>query len=893
MRRELEMSFIEEWRATLDNSYAEFVSLTFEATDIDLNYGILATAILWPIRGQLQNFDRGALDAVEEIVGVDDAKQIFRLVQEWDGEEPVPASNESARLARENKALKAALRSLIDYFGAWEHFRQSLAHGIAEMRGTGDVNLINDQIKAAMVSLGGVTETQRQELTIQLILEGSATTDEEGHTALSPEPAPPPSSGPKERSIPPPAPPTGESAPEAKRSVEDHGGPAKQVPDRPSDPTPAEESQTPSPEPAKRTVNLAFVDDRRPASPLSRKEPLAMNTTYFLRVSIGELEADSWTLDDTPFPAEHLPERSDGHLIKVVVFSDPGHFKPRPGQDIGWFRLPPRQPAWVEEPASLPGGDEKFGRAHSHLYFGLTTPARPGLAGVRLCFYFENNLVQSWSGTILVGDGSPQQAAQGFVVDYTLSHDLTAAQLDSLQPRSLNIMTNSTAEGQFALRIVGTSAKIDLLVEDLETIVEDFHWRLRKACWRGGEELSQDKEYLYSTMEPGESLEQANVGTIDGLAAALFDLAVHGWRFYARILETVPHADRAEFVESFRQPVTIQIARKQSSHRALPWAAIYDRPLVPTARKELCGQFLDAVRQARPLAAEPCFRGDCPNLIRPEDDSRTRQAKRNVVCPSGFWGFRHVICQPVSSEAVVTEIATNSRTHMVIGQSLDPLFEQREAHLAALGRLKRGGAELEFAVAPTPQDLEDLSAAEQRARAKQLLLDLMVASSPQLVYFYCHGGTAEFVLSQQGGVKELHATTPYIRVGPNRSEVIEPSDIPAWEFSWPNWHRSRPLVIINGCHTVGLTPKLALSFADQFVRIAGAAGVIGTEITIFEPLARNFAEPFLEAFLQGGPENSVGQLVKKFRLDLLQKLNPLGLVFTPYCYADLHLGQTG
>jgi hypothetical protein len=92
---------------------------------------------------------------------------------------------------------------------------------------------------------------------------------------------------------------------------------------------------------------------------------------------------------------------------------------------------------------------------------------------------------------------------------------------------------------------------------------------------------------------------------------------------------------------------------------------------------------------------------------------------------------------------------------------------------------------------------------------------------------------------------------------------------------------------------VGLTPKLALSFADQFVRIAGAAGVIGTEITIFEPLARNFAEPFLAAFLQGGPENSVGQLMKRFRLDLLQKLNPLGLVFTPYCYADLHLGQAG
>jgi hypothetical protein len=59
------------------------------------------------------------------------------------------------------------------------------------------------------------------------------------------------------------------------------------------------------------------------------------------------------------------------------------------------------------------------------------------------------------------------------------------------------------------------------------------------------------------------------------------------------------------------------------------------------------------------------------------------------------------------------------------------------------------------------------------------------------------------------------------------------------------WEGVQPLVFLNGCHTTTLDPEAALPLVTGFVEESAAAGVIGTEITIFEPLARAFAEHVL------------------------------------------------
>ena len=63
-------------------------------------------------------------------------------------------------------------------------------------------------------------------------------------------------------------------------------------------------------------------------------------------------------------------------------------------------------------------------------------------------------------------------------------------------------------------------------------------------------------------------------------------------------------------------------------------------------------------------------------------------------------------------------------------------------------------------------------------------------------------------------------------------------------------------------------------------------GVIGTEITIFEPLATAFAEACLGHFLDGVP---IGKAIRLARLKLLQDGNPLGLVYIPFAVSSLAL----
>jgi hypothetical protein len=70
------------------------------------------------------------------------------------------------------------------------------------------------------------------------------------------------------------------------------------------------------------------------------------------------------------------------------------------------------------------------------------------------------------------------------------------------------------------------------------------------------------------------------------------------------------------------------------------------------------------------------------------------------------------------------------------------------------------------------------------------------------------------------------------------------------------------------------------------VALHGAAGVIGTEITVFEPLARAFAEACLRRFLEGA---TLGAAVRGARLELLGQGNPLGLAYIPFALPGLRL----
>ena len=108
------------------------------------------------------------------------------------------------------------------------------------------------------------------------------------------------------------------------------------------------------------------------------------------------------------------------------------------------------------------------------------------------------------------------------------------------------------------------------------------------------------------------------------------------------------------------------------------------------------------------------------------------------------------------------------------------------------------------------------------------------------------------------------------------------------QLSYDRAWEHHPLVFLNGCGTVGYSPDALSPFIDKLVQDRGAAGVIGTEISVWEALASEFAKLFIEAFLKGA---GAGEALLQARRALLSQRNPLGLVYTLYAAADLILGR--
>jgi hypothetical protein len=90
------MSFIDQWRAQLNDSLIECAKLVPAAPDIDLKYELLVVGILWPIRQPIQDFDLEAMQAVQDIVG-EQAKYLLRMVQQWQDDRLATARNLAAQ----------------------------------------------------------------------------------------------------------------------------------------------------------------------------------------------------------------------------------------------------------------------------------------------------------------------------------------------------------------------------------------------------------------------------------------------------------------------------------------------------------------------------------------------------------------------------------------------------------------------------------------------------------------------------------------------------------------------------------------------------------------------------------------------------------------------------
>lgn len=594
---------------------------------------------------------------------------------------------------------------------------------------------------------------------------------------------------------------------------------------------------------SRRIVNTGFAGNTTPHKPLTPEDPLASGQDYFFWLEVGKRKRKSIEEKAVALPTDRVPE---GARLKVALFNFDGGLILTPGEDIGELEVQADGTVKVSEAVktsqlTLP---PKYSRLkETTLFFPVRASSSAGVYRLRCCIYYQQFLVQSRIVTARVMR-SPHKVEKALnsKVDYTLSRTLSPAHLTQMEPHKLSIMINGNGDGShgFSFMGAGNFEKDNVAIpgQELQDLIMQARDAYALAAW-GAKNPWNDQNYRYDQSP------QDNIAQIKG---DLVRFAIRGYNIYDAIVNKLAggKAKADDLKELMRAPGLLQIALKESPSFILPAALLYDYPLFVDADAfTLCQSFMAALNAAAPLEETDCFKGNCPTK---DEDT--------IICPSGFWGYRHNLGLPLSvadAPDAPTEITWQTKPSLTVAVSTDENFKRRKTHIESIRALR---PDIEWNYGETRDDV----------------LRELKESKPHLVYFYCHGGISE--------------TRPYLQVGArDPSGNISPSNLRAKKIFWDT---PRPLVFINGCHTVAVEPEKAIEFISAFIETADAAGVIGTEITIFEPLATAFAEDCLRRFLSGTP---IGESVRNARLKLLKDGNPLGLVYIPYVMANLRLVQ--
>lgn len=583
-----------------------------------------------------------------------------------------------------------------------------------------------------------------------------------------------------------------------------------------------------------RIVSTGFAANETPDQPVAKDTPLLPNKPYYFWLEVGEPVAGSIERTPTALPDE-LPPKA---RLQVVLYDFQAGIEQIRPDGVGEIEIQEDGTVKVAKPVAIPAGLGDPELVEHRLFFPLRTSPQNGRYQLRCNIYYQQNLLQSRLITFYVQEW-PRRMKDALIseLDYVLSRNFNGRTLAGMGETKLSILLNDNGSDTHGFRFFGANQfknDAQLGEGELTDLIEKARGALRKAAWGDEEPYQEGKSYRYETPDA------------DRLQADLITFALRGYRFYTTLISRLAgDTDKAwELADLMRQPGQVQIASKQSARLVIPAAMIYDYPLDdgrPSAQYSLCPTFQKALKDGQPLAETECFQGNCPS-----------HGQDTVICPSGFWGFRHSLGLPVSiGEApdAPAEIPVEGDVTLAVSVSTDPDLALRplhEQHLQALG------FEWEYA--------------DSRDGALEMLKQI----EPEMVYFYCHGGL-------QNGL-------PYLSLGEPGSERFTPSSLFNKRI---RWRKIRPLVFINGCHTTQLTPERALDLVTAFVATSHAAGVVGTEISIFEPIAAAFAEECFRRFLL--EKETLGDAIRGTRLKLLQEGNPLGLVYIPYALPGLHL----
>jgi len=565
--------------------------------------------------------------------------------------------------------------------------------------------------------------------------------------------------------------------------------------------------------------------------------PLLLHTSYEVLCSIGPPDVRSvLPAEDAKFPRTLLPA---GDLELRAVLQVEGAAR----VEVGALKLPGADGAsnWVRLP--LPVADA------------------PTTIHAELAIYYEvvavhvQVLILPVGGPVTAGGPSAHKIYQlsKSLADLGRLGDRHASVVLSDQADSSTILVNGLTFAPNAFAIAQNAA--DNAVKVARLRMYDIHFRPAGA----------DREI--SRYAAGDTHDVPRHGkTRAEFVADLARLASAGRDLYDALFRdnvvagTLADLVRSEAGARERVPV-IQVVDLSLGHLPVPWALLYDLPLSGSGHYEPCPS-IDDFGPGSQAPGEIPLR--CPYEDRHRDtDGRWRNSQ---LCPWGFWGLSAVLEHPPYVDRALEGFVSDAYPAqpyaflMAIGSDLDGRL--RDDHLGALDR--------------------EISVRWNRPpiRIAQDLESELAAENMDVVYFYCH---CDYREDAPGiGLK------PYLRF--NETEQVAPSDISAWALSssWPNphWPDRHPLVVINGCRTLELQSGSLGDFVDAFANRAGAAGVLGTEITIDQGVASWAMELFFTALSRGA---TVGTALRQTRWAMFARGNLMGFAYTPYCLANLAL----
>lgn len=354
---------------------------------------------------------------------------------------------------------------------------------------------------------------------------------------------------------------------------------------------------------------------------------------------------------------EDLPE---GARLQVALFAFDGEIGIASGADVGEIRIQPGGSVGVERLVVEPDNLKNVKLLDRRLFFPVTTPDRAGTFRLRCNIYYKRVLIQSHLIHAEVAPlmerlkrraiglaqalrrGRMREPALQTTLDYTLSNTLRLERLAPLKAHSLSLMLNDNGDGTHGFRFLGTDGEelfkddASFDSQDLKGFIDKARGAMRKAAW-GDESPWEGKGYRY---KDGPNL--------DWLREDLSYLAKKGKRIHTEIIERLAAARSEDAIELHGEkhrlksitlkPGRIQIASKRQLRLVMPIAVLYDYPLDDMVSKyTLCEEFHKALDEGHHLAETRCFQGYCP----------TRN-DNTVVCPSGFWGYRHSLGMPFS-----------------------------------------------------------------------------------------------------------------------------------------------------------------------------------------------------------------------------------------------------